>query len=243
MRLQTIKGYLLVERDYMAKYKLDVELKIDDKIVFLNNKKSKLLQCIDSYGSIVKASKETGIPYRTALKNIEIMEYQLGSPVVVTHRGGKGGGGSSELTNAGKQILHEFMKLNRVLKKRTDLNEIEGKIRKIDKKNKVMEIGIDENSIVIPLDHKFQIGDKVSILISPDDIFVTLKPHESSVRNVFKGTITGMEIKNEMVRLMVQLNHSKVYADITEYSREKLGLKLNMDIFIGFKAASATVIK
>jgi len=226
-----------------AKYKLDVELKIDNKIVFLNNKKSKLLQCIDAYGSIVKASKETGIPYRTALKNIEIMEKELDKPVVVTHRGGKGGGGSSELTDAGKQILHEFMKLNRVLKKRVDLNEIKGKIKKIDEKNKIMEIDINRNSIVIPLDYNFQIEDNVSVLISPEDIFLTLKPHESSVRNVFKGKITGMEVKNEIVRVLVQLNHSKIYADITEYSRESLGLKLNMDIFIGFKAASATIIK
>lgn len=226
-----------------AKYKLDIELKIDNKVVFLNNKKSKLLQCIDAYGSIAKASKETGIPYRTALKNIEIIENELGSPVVTTHRGGKGGGGSSELTDTGKQILHEFMKLNSVLKKRTELNEIKGKIKTIDEKNKVMTIDIDGENILVHLDYNFQVEDEATILISPEDIFITLKPDESSVRNVLKGKIIGMELKNEKIRVMVELNHSKIYADITEYSREKLGLKLNMDVFIGFKAASVTIIK
>lgn len=233
----------MADNEKKAKYKLDIELKIDDKVVFLNNKKSKLLQCIDAYGFIVQASKETGIPYRTALKNIEIIEKELGSPVVVTHRGGKGGGGSSDLTDEGRQILHEFMKLNQVLKKRTDLNEIDGEIKTIDEKNKVMSIDITGRSIMVPLDHNFKVEDAVTILLSPDDIFVTLKPHESSVRNILKGKITGMELKNEMVRLMVQLNHSKIYADITEHARDELGLKLNMDLFIGFKAASATIIK
>lgn len=226
-----------------AKYKLDIELKIDNKVVFLNNKKSKLLQCIDAYGSITKASKETGIPYRTALKNIEIIEKELGSPVVTTHRGGKGGGGSSELTDKGKQILHEFMKLNSVLKKRTELNEIKGKIKTIDEKNKVMTIDIDGENILVHLDYNFQVEDEATILISPEDIFITLKPDESSVRNVLKGKIIGMELKNETIRVMVELDNSKIYADITEYSREKLGLKLNMDVFIGFKAASVTIIK
>jgi molybdate transport system regulatory protein len=225
------------------KYKLDIDVEIGDKVISLNNKKSKLLQCIDSYGSIVKASKETGIPYRTALKNIEIMENELGSPIVVTHRGGKGGGGSSELTNTGKQILHEFIKINRVIKKHADLNEIKGKIITLNEKNRVMKVDIDGKNVIIPLDHNLKVGDEVSILISPDDIFVTLEPHESSVRNVFNGKIIGMELKNEMVRLNVKINSSQIYVDVTEYSREKLDLTLNMDIFIGFKATSATIIK
>ncbi|MGZ7096285.1 MAG: TOBE domain-containing protein [Methanobacterium sp.] len=230
-------------KEKWAKYKLDIELKIDNEIVYLNNKKSKLLQCIDAYGSIAQASKETGIPYRTALKNIEIIENELGSPVVVTHRGGKGGGGSSELTDAGKQIIREFKKFNSVLKKSADLNEIKGQIETIDEKNKIMNIDIEEKNIFFPLDHNLLIGDNVTILISPEDIFVTLNPQESSVRNILKVKIIGMELKNEMVRLMFKLNHSNLYADITEFSREKLGLKLNMDVFIGFKAASVTIIK
>lgn len=225
------------------KYKLNIEVEIGDNVISLNNKKSKLLQCIDTYGSIVNASKETGIPYRTALKNIEIMENELGSPIVVTHRGGKGGGGSSELTDTGKKILREFIKLNRVIKKHAELNEIKGIVKSIDEKSRVMNVYIDGEDVIIPFNPDFEVNDNVSIMISPDDIFVTLKPQESSVRNVLNCKIIGMEIKNEMVRLTVQLNNAKIFVDVTEYSREELNLKLNMDIFIGFKAASATIIK
>ena len=234
---------IMGDQEIGPKYKLDMKVKIGNKTISLNNKKSKLLQCINTYGSIIKASKETGIPYRTDLKNIEIMENELGSTIVTTQRGGKGGGGSSELTETGKQILHEFIKLNRVVKKHSDSNEIKGKIKDINEKNKVMSVDIDGKNIIIPLDYNFKVDDDVSILVSPDDIFVTLEPHESSVRNVLNGKITGMELKNEMVRLTVEVNSTPIHVDVTEYSREKLDLILNMEIFIGFNAASATIIK
>ncbi len=225
------------------KYKLDVEVEVGDKTISLNNKKSKLLQCIDKYGSITKASKETGIPYRTALKNIEIMENELGSPVVITKRGGKGGGGSSELTDRGKQVLFEFMKVNRVLKKHTDLNEIEGTISDIDEEKKIMKIVLDKKEIIVPSSRGFEAGDDVLVSISPGNIFVIFEPHKSSVRNIFEGVITEMRFKDDMVRLSVAMNGNNFFVDITEYSRKELGLNLGKKIFIGFKAASADIIK
>ncbi len=225
------------------KYKLEVEVEVGDKTIFLNNKKSKLLQCIDKYGSIVKASKETGIPYRTALKNIEIMENELDSPIVVTKRGGRGGGGSSELTNKGKQVLFEFIKVNMVLKKHIDLNEIVGTVSDIDEEKRVMKVVLDKKEIIVPTSKDFEIGDDVLVSISPNNIFVVLEPHESSVRNMFEGVITEMKFKDDKVRLSVAINGNNVFADITEFSRKELDLNLGKKIFIGFKAASADVIK
>jgi len=224
-------------------YKLEMEISIGDKLVSLNYKKFLLLKYIDEYGSIMKASQKSHIPYRTALKNIEVMEEKLGSSIVSTHRGGKGGGGMSSVTAIGKQILWEYTKLARILKKHAEVNEIEGKITGIYEKNRVMNVDIDGKGIIIPLDHDLNKGDEVLVLISPEDIFVTLEPHQSSVRNIFEGKIVGMELNNEMIRLTVELNNTQLYADVTEYSREKLDLTLGMSIFIGFKAASATIIK
>jgi molybdate transport system regulatory protein len=232
-----------MEIEEKPEYKLEMEISIGGKIVSLNYKKFLLLKYIDEYGSIMKASQKSSIPYRTALKNIEIMEEKLGSSIISTHRGGKGGGGASSVTDIGKQILWEYTKLTSILKKHSEVNEIKGKITGIYEKNRVMNVDIEGKNVIIPLDHDFKKEDKVLVLISPDDIFVTLEPHESSVRNVFEGKIVGMELNNEMVRLTVKLNSTKIYVDVTEYSREKLDLELGMDIFIGFKAASATLIK
>ena len=225
------------------KYKLDMEVEVGDKTVSLNNKKSKLLQCIDKYGSIAKASKETGIPYRTALKNIEIMEMELGSPVVETKRGGKGGGGSSELTNKGKQALSQFIKINRVLKKHADLNEIRGTVSDIAEEEKVMKVLLDQKKVVLPLTENFNIGDKVLISISPSNIFIILEPHESSVRNTLEGIITKMQFKNDAVRLNINADGNDILVDITESSRKKLDLNIGKRVFIGFKAVSADIIK
>lgn len=225
------------------KYKLDLEVKFGNKIISLNNKKSKLLRCIDRYGSIAKASEETGIPYRTALKNIEIMEMELGSPIVVTKRGGKGGGGSSELTDDGKQILFKFIKINQILKNHVDLNEIMGTISDINEDEKIMKVALNKKEIILPTIKNFNVGDHVLVSISPDNIFVTLEPHESSVRNTFEGIINKMQFKDDSVRLDVDIDENDIAVDITEFSRKKLDLNIGKKVFIGFKAVSVDIIK
>ncbi len=234
---------MVIMPDKKMRYKLDVEIQMGDKTLSMNNKKSKLLQCIGKYGSIAKASEETGIPYRTALKNIEIMESELGSPIVVTKRGGKGGGGSSELTDEGKQVLFKFIKVNRALKKHVDLNEMMGTISVVDSEKRIMKVALNENEITLPTAENFDVGDDVLVSISPGNIFVTLEPHESSVRNTFEGTITKMQFKDDAVRLDVNIGGSNIAADITELSREKLDLNIGKKVFIGFKAVSADIIK
>jgi len=225
------------------RYRLDVEVEIGDKVVSLNNKKSRLLQCIDKYRSIAKASKETKIPYRTALKNIEIMEKELGLPIVTTKRGGKGGGGSSELTYIGKEILQKFVKLNRVIKKHTDLNEIEGIISYRDEEEKIMTVKLDKKEVILPITEEFDVGDNVLLLVSPNDIFVTLKAQRSSVRNMLEGIITEIKFKKDIVRMTVSINGSNIIVDITELSRKELDLNLGKNVFIGFKAVAVDIIK
>jgi len=225
------------------RYRLDVEVEIGDKVVSLNNKKSRLLQCIDKYRSIAKASKETKIPYRTALKNIEIMEKELGLPIVTTKRGGKGGGGSSELTYIGKEILQKFVKLNRVIKKHTDLNEIEGIISYRDEEEKIMAVKLDKKEVILPITEEFDVGDNVLLLVSPNDIFVTLKAQRSSVRNMLEGIITEIKFKKDIVRMTVSINGINIIVDITELSRKELDLNLGKNVFIGFKAVAVDIIK
>jgi molybdate transport system regulatory protein len=124
-----------------------------------------------------------------------------------------------------------------------DVNEIEGEISDVDIERKVMNIVLNDSKVTLPLRGKFKVGEKALVLISPEDIFIMIKPQESSVRNIFKGIIKGMELKNEMVRLNVDLGEISVFADITEYSREQLDLNLGKEIYIGFKAAAAAVVK
>ena len=218
-------------------------LKFDDKIILLNKKRFKLLENIDECGSIMKASKKENIPYRSALKYIEELEKESNKSIVSTHRGGKGGGGESKLTNNGKLILKEYRKVESILKMHDDVNEIETTIIDIDQENKIANINLNHEKVILPLRGNYNIGDKVLVLISPDDIFVMLKPQESSVRNIFKGKITSMEIKDHLIRLNINLGEINLFADITEYAREQLNLNLGKEVFIGFKAAAISMVK
>lgn len=221
----------------------EYKLEIEGKSIVLDHKKYEFLKCIDHYGSIIKAAKTSGIPYRSALKHIELIEKNLEKPIVITKRGGKGGGGSSELTNMGKLVVKEYAKLNIILKKHSQFNELEGKVSDIDKKNRVMNISLNGLNVMLPFMENLNLGDKVLLLLSPEDIFIMLKPQESSVRNMFEGKIIGMEIKNQMVRLIMLAEKINLFAYITEHSREELQLNLDKKVFIGFKAASVPVIK
>ncbi len=222
----------------------EYKLEIGNRSTLLDHKKVKLLKYIEKHGSIMKASKETGVPYRTALKYIEKIENELSSPVVSTKRGGKGGGGESKLTDMGKFIIREHDKFDSILKKHVDVNEIQGYVSGIDIQNKVIKITSNGKKITIPGFGNLDIGDKVLILISPEDIFVMLKPQESSVRNILEGKIIEMKFQNGMVRLSINLGEKiSIFADITKYSMDKLKLHLGKKIFVGFKATSMAVVK
>ncbi|MEN6574453.1 TOBE domain-containing protein, partial [Methanobacterium aggregans] len=158
--------------------------------------------------------------------------------LVLTQRGGKGGGGGSELTTKGKLLLREYRKVESVIKMHTDVNEIESEIAEIDEEKKIINIYFGDKRVILPLRGDFKVGEKILVLISPEDIFLTLEPQKSSVRNVFKGTITRMELKNQVVRLNINLGNVNLFADITQYARDELKLDLGKEVFVGFKAAA-----
>ena len=218
-------------------------LKIVDNLILLDKKTFDLLKYIDDCGSITKASQKAGIPYRSALKYIENIEKDINSEVVSTKRGGKGGGGGTKLTNNGKLILKEYRKVDSILKMHADVNEIEGNISEIDNENKIASIYLNEKKIILPVRGNFNVGDRVLVLISPENIFVMLEPQESSVRNIFEGKITGMELKDHLIRLNVDLGQINLFVDITEYAREQLNLTLGKVVYIGFKAAAIAMVK
>lgn len=218
-------------------------LQFDDTILLVNKKKFTLLKYIDECGSITNASKKADIPYRSALKYIEELEKELNKSIVSTQRGGKGGGGESKLTSNGKNIIKEYRKVESILKMHADVNEIEGNISEIDYQNKIAIIYLSDNKVILPLRGNFKVGDRVLVLISPEDIFVMLKPQESSVRNILPGKIIKMELKDHLIRLNIDIGEITLFADITEYAREQLNLTLGKDVYIGFKAAALAMVK
>ena len=84
---------------------------------------AELLEEIDKYHSMLEAAKSLGMSYRYALHRITLAEERLGQLLVTRVRGGAKGGGSSEVTDFGKDLVLRYRKaqvrLDEVLKELT----------------------------------------------------------------------------------------------------------------------------
>jgi molybdate transport system regulatory protein len=66
-----------------------------------------LLETIEASGSISAAAEQLNIPYRRAWEKVQEIESGLGTNVVDTAVGGRGGGGA-RLTPAGRKAIEQF---------------------------------------------------------------------------------------------------------------------------------------
>lgn len=69
---------------------------------------AKLLEKIEQHHSVLEAAKELDMSYRYALHRISLAEERLGQSLVTRVRGGAKGGGSSEVTAFGKDLVLQF---------------------------------------------------------------------------------------------------------------------------------------
>lgn len=222
--------------------KIDYTLKVNGHLLEIDDKKFNLLKNIRDEGSISKASQKSNISYRTALNYIEQMEEQVETGLINTKKGGKGGGGSAKLSRTGELVLRECRKFNAVMTLHKNVNEIDCVISEIDRDKGVMKIKISEGFVSIPLKKGYSVGEHIIALISYEDVFIMLEPQKSSVRNIFKGKITEMQLVDDMVRIKVDIGDIFLFADITESAKKELNLNLGTMIYLGFKAASVAVM-
>lgn len=73
--------------------------------------KVELLEHIRTQGSIAAAGREMGMSYRRAWSLIEEMNAAFTEPVVISTRGGPGGGGA-EVTPAGEAVIARYHALH-----------------------------------------------------------------------------------------------------------------------------------
>lgn len=69
---------------------------------------AELLETIDRYHSILQAAEHLGMSYRYALHRITLAEERLGQLLVTRVRGGAKGGGSSEVTDFGRDLVKRY---------------------------------------------------------------------------------------------------------------------------------------
>jgi len=78
-----------------------------------------MLQAIHRHGSIINASRETGISYRKIRGAIRDMEKVIGRPLVKAYRGG-GEGGGAVLTEDAHALIDSFRRFAAGLQQEAD---------------------------------------------------------------------------------------------------------------------------
>jgi molybdopterin-binding protein len=81
---------------------------------------------------------------------------------------------------------------------------------------------------------------EASIFVSPQDIILSKCAIESSARNVFKGRISEIKDLGSLVKLKVDVG-KPFTVQITKRSFVEMGLNLNAEVCIAFKASSVQV--
>ena len=87
-----------------------------EESAFLGYGRIELLEKIKELGSIRKAASEMKMSYQQAWQLIDQINHKIEEPLVVSHRGGKGGG-QAVLTEAGEQAILQFNEFNNAFQK------------------------------------------------------------------------------------------------------------------------------
>jgi molybdopterin-binding protein len=82
---------------------------------------------------------------------------------------------------------------------------------------------------------------EVSVFVNPQDIILSKSTLESSARNVFKGRIIEISDLGSLVKLKVDVGEAFT-VQITKRSFNEMGLNLNAEVCIAFKASSVQVL-
>jgi len=82
---------------------------------------------------------------------------------------------------------------------------------------------------------------EVSVFVSPEDIILSKSRFESSARNVMRGRIVEIQDSGYVVRLKVDVGKTFT-VQITKRSFNEMGLNLNTEVFLAFKASSVQMI-
>ncbi len=155
-----------------------------------------LLQKIGEVGTLSGAAEVLGMSYRYAWSVIKRTEKRIGEPLLKTRKGGRLGGGGAELTQAGQNLIKEFLKIKEVFLnvskdeltweglfvKISARNRIEGEIVSVKKGDVAATVKI---RVTVPCvitsfitreaveDLKIRKGDKVAAVIKATEVMVS----------------------------------------------------------------------
>lgn len=82
-----------------------------DGVVLMSDYRARLLEAVETAGSVAAAAESLRLPYRTAWKKLREMEDAAGVALLESDSGGAGGG-QSRLTPAAREMVESFRRLS-----------------------------------------------------------------------------------------------------------------------------------
>ncbi len=112
-----------------------------------------------------------------------------------------------------------------------EVKEKQGELLKILVEEKIFEVVGEED-----------VGEEVLVCIKPEEVFITRRRPESSIRNWFSGRIEEIIPTGRVTEIKLNCGFT-MKAYITKASYEELDLKINDKIWAGIKATSIHIIR
>lgn len=84
-----------------------------------------------------------------------------------------------------------------------------------------------------------EIGDRVRVCIYSSDVSLTLsQPAHTSIRNILRGQIAQIEMREQRVDIAVLAEGHKIWASISKWAHNELRFTQGMDVYVQIKAVS-----
>ena len=132
-----------------------------------------LLKKIDQKGTLKEAASSLGMSYRFSWGLIKRAEEKIGEPLIKASKGGRDGGGSTELTELGRRFIHDFDDIMATMSRAAQLGpstSVEGTVESVSR-------GKEGTEIVVKLDSpiaKFELSDKIKGLTKGERVKLNL---------------------------------------------------------------------
>jgi tungstate transport system ATP-binding protein len=175
---------------------------------------------------VIRRLKERGTTIVLATHNLEQAE-ELSERLLLLHRG--------EIVEAGKPDDLLFDQSSEMARFARSENVFTGEVRLV---NGVAHVDIGEG---LEIRGTFIKEGLVTLRIRPEDIIVSRERMTSSARNNLLGRIVGIEDRDSVVRMKV--NVGRVFtAQITRRSLVEMGLNVGQEVYLTFKASSVQLL-
>ena len=113
-----------------------------------------LLKGIEEAGTLKEAARSLGMSYRYAWGLIRRAEDTLGEPLILASKGGRLGGGSTEVTELGHRFIEDFEKLRKTIARVSAVHAadpVEGVVKSIRFVEGEADVAVSLTSCVLTL--------------------------------------------------------------------------------------------